>query len=291
MRIGIALAAFEPHPAWLLAQVESIRAQTFRNWRLFIGFDSSPPPSLKLPQDERIEWEVHPQRLGLKGNFESQTRKALQWKPDALAFSDQDDLWDTQKLEVLAAMLPPMGLVHSNARLFGAQGGLLWETERRGVEQASTLDLLIRNVVAGAGLLMDATLASLFPSLPPEVPFHDHWYALLASAHGGIRPFHQPLYSYRIHDHNTAGLTPYRHLFYTKASWLKAPTRYYNASLALAHRLALTLEATHPNPGFMKAFEHPSRLFWHALKQLRKDPMLARSTWVRMLGGMLPKPS
>jgi hypothetical protein len=224
-KIGIALAAYEPDPIFFVEQLQSIQNQTFTNWICVITFDS---PMKKVmdraelepfKKDPRFSFFENPVRLGHKKNFERSLNEILKHSVDAIAFSDQDDVWYPDKLTVCAQRLaecPPMSLVHSDMHVFMGKENLsktAWQIERRGVRNVKQHHLLVRNVVAGCSILMDANLGQKFSVVPDGAPFHDHWYALVSSSLGVVEPIYQPLYAYRQHENNVLAVKPYRGLF------------------------------------------------------------------------------
>lgn len=224
-KIGIALAAFEPHIGFFAEQLSSIKAQTFTSWICVVSFDSPMDETLNKPalnsiiQDKRFVFVENKTRLGHKKNFERALKEVLQHDVDAIAFSDQDDVWYPRKLEICAKVLsqsPPMSLVHSDMHVLNENGTLsktAWEIEKRGVDNAKVWHLLTRNVVAGCSVLMDADLALRFSKISENVDFHDHWYALVASSFGRVVPIFEPLYSYRQHQNNVVAVSPFRGRF------------------------------------------------------------------------------
>lgn len=223
MRVAIALAAYEPHIEFFLEQLESIQNQTHADFECFIQFDSdfdqirSNRKFQKFVNDGRFHWNKNPVRLGFKKNFEAALGQILR-KSDAkaIAFSDQDDIWDSEKIEHLVKAftgLPSFSVVHSDMRVINKAGQLIttsaWKYEKRGVDNVQPIDLMMRNVVTGAGLLMDRALVEKFPVIPDEYSFHDHYYAALASVFGVVHPLKQSLYTYRIHGDNVVGVKSY----------------------------------------------------------------------------------
>ncbi|MCM0605479.1 MAG: glycosyltransferase [Xanthomonadaceae bacterium] len=223
MRIAIALAAYEPNLDYFFEQLESIQNQTHSDFECFIQFDSelehiySNKKFINLINDGRFHWNKNPSRLGFKKNFEAALSQILRKsEAHAIAFSDQDDIWDLEKLEQLLKIfetLPPLSIVHSDMRVIDKNEKLIttsaWKFEKRGVNNVDPLDLVVRNVVTGAGLLMDRALAEKFPTILKEYDFHDHYYASLASVYGQVVPLKRSLYTYRIHGDNVVGVKSY----------------------------------------------------------------------------------
>lgn len=221
-RVGIALAAYEPDNRYMAEQLRSIQHQTFPDWVCFITCDSpvetivDDPAIRPFTSDGRFRWVNNPSRLGHLGNFERAIQLCAADGVDAIACSDQDDVWYPTKLERSVRALEEAGglsLVHSDMHLLEAgrivpQTG--WQVEQRVVKYVRPRHLIVRNVVAGAGMLFDAELARRYPRIPTGAGFHDHWYGLVASFHGGVHPIDEPLYAYRQHGANVVGVNPFR---------------------------------------------------------------------------------
>jgi hypothetical protein len=135
---------------------------------------------------------------------------------DFIAFADQDDLWEVNKLETLIPHFdnPRTLLVHSDARLIDAKGrqmgslmGALQLTarERRALRGGRALEALLRrNVVTGATMMIRRTLLDTALPIPPGW-IHDEWLALIAALQGGVVFDQRPLVRYRQHGANQIG--------------------------------------------------------------------------------------
>jgi hypothetical protein len=215
--IVIALAAYRPPAGHFVSQLASIAAQTHREWRCIVTLDSPLAELRTMPglepylADPRFEWHENPERLGHCGNFARAIALAVAAGAGAIATADQDDVWFPEKLAVLAEVLdacPPLSLVHSDMVVLdddGTSGGSVWQRTRQAVDDASSADLLVANVVTGCSMLFDAGLARRYPEIPRSFSYHDHWFALAASCHGGVRAVARPLLGYRQHSGNVVG--------------------------------------------------------------------------------------
>lgn len=91
------------------AQVQSILAQTYPFEELVIVDDASTDQTYALLQqlataDERIQLFQNPTNIGYNANFE----KAIRYSSGAyIAFADQDDIWEKEKLRLMMAALEP----------------------------------------------------------------------------------------------------------------------------------------------------------------------------------------
>ena len=176
-------------------------------------------------------------------------------------------------------------------KLIENESSTVWVQERRGIQNVNPAHFLIRNVVAGAGMLMDVDLVSLYPNIPAEIPYHDYWYAIVAAAHGGVSPIPKALYQYRIHGENLAGVTPFKSLFsYTdsirqQGLWKKVADayRFSRGNLAATVRERIPL-------GQMNQIVIGSRLdlgfgyFIWGIQHLKDDPAFARACFARAVG-------
>ncbi|HVE25281.1 MAG TPA: glycosyltransferase family 2 protein [Sporichthya sp.] len=214
-RVAICLATYQPHPAWLAEQLDSIRNQTHQNWVCLIVDDASGAPftdALRVlaAEDPRFVLIEHTENVGAYRNFERAIGAAPR-DAEFIAFCDQDDIWDPDKLEVLLARMadPAVSLVYSDMRLVDDDGeflaGSFWG--RRANKYDDLVALTTLNTVTGAASLMRAELVRdhVLPFPPAESAFHDHWTAVMALATGRIDFVDRPLYSYRQHESAVTG--------------------------------------------------------------------------------------
>jgi GT2 family glycosyltransferase len=212
-RVAVAMATYEPPPDLLRAQMDSLRAQTHRNWICVISDDASGPAGFArleaaVGDDPRFVLSRSPERLGFYRNFE----RALALVPaeaDFVALADQDDAWHADKLERLLAAIGPARLAYSDARVVTEAGELVadtWWSVRR-PQHEDLLSLLVANAVTGAASLLRRDLLALALPFPPGqfAHFHDHWLALCARATGEVRYVDAPLYDYVQHGTATLG--------------------------------------------------------------------------------------
>jgi hypothetical protein len=305
LKIGIAMAVYRPEPEHFLEQLESIRNQSHSNWICVLSFDSAireirgDSKFLTFVQDERFIWSENSARLGVKKNFENAIRLAVARGCTSIACSDQDDIWYSHKLEVCAAELSrraPLSLVHSDMHVLTAGKKLektAWQIERRGVEFSKPQHFLVRNTVAGAAMLFDAELARMYPVIPEGVPYHDHWFALVASFHGGVYPIHEPLYLYRQHGANVLGVTKYESLFSTgtvgRGGVLEKCRRVYRFSrdLAISAADAQMLSSSLWKTVFLKRRDPGLGFVALGLANIGRDQPLVRACLARAVGKFL----
>jgi glycosyltransferase involved in cell wall biosynthesis len=302
-RVGIAMAVYKPEVAQFREQLESITRQTYLNWFCVLTLDS-PLEELKKEKglasffnDSRFSWNENSQRLGFKNNFNHAISLALDQGAEMIACSDQDDVWYPEKLTKCVESLKakgPLSLVHSDMDLL-VQGKKLsqsaWEAERRRVDNATPASLILRNVVTGASVLMDAKLAKKYPVIPAEIDFHDYWYALVASFHGGVHPIHERLYSYRQHDLNVVGVVAYEGVLGSEplSMWFKMPALAAKGWKKRQPLIRKMIDLEIPMGFWIKTlfyyrYDLGLGLFVYGLISLFKDRPLARACFIRSVG-------
>ena len=211
--VAICMATHNPPQELMERQLDSIRAQTHRNWICVISDDGSSPERYRaledaVGDDRRFVLDRSPRRLGFYRNFE----RALTLAPaaaDYVAMSDQDDYWHPDKLATLLERIGDAQLVYSDAKIVDRDGGVIAGTywERRRNNHSSMLALLVANSVTGAASLLRRELLNDALPFPPAqfTHYHDHWLALTALALGEIAFVDRPLYDYVQHGSASLG--------------------------------------------------------------------------------------
>jgi glycosyltransferase involved in cell wall biosynthesis len=205
--IAICMATFNPEPELFRIQVESIRAQTDRDWICLISDDHSRPDRFEaiseaVAGDPRFVLSRCDERLGFYRNFE-RALKMVPREAEFVALCDHDDRWYPEKLGVLRGAIGDAELAYSDLRLVDAQGRVRRETLWRGRRNNHTnlASLLISNTIAGAASLFRRRVIDYAVPFPdtPGWQFHDHWLALVAMALGEVVYVDRPLYDYVQH--------------------------------------------------------------------------------------------
>ena len=201
------MATYNPDIELFRTQVESIRAQTDRDWVCLISDDCSEPERFEaiaevVGDDDRFVLSRSEEHLGFYRNFE----RALEMVPaeaEFVALSDQDDRWYPDKLEALREAIGSAELAYSDLRRVDADGTVraetLWEGRRNNHTQprlASDLEHDRRRSCLFRRRVIEHALP--FPD-GPGWDFHDHWLALVAMALGEVAYVDRPLYDYVQH--------------------------------------------------------------------------------------------
>ena len=207
---------------FLRGQLQSILEQTRPPDEIIISDDGSSDSTLDIVDDIRTSatsnnsqrWRVLTREtpVGVSGNFAS---ALLEAGGDFVALSDQDDVWEPDRLEkALEEFSDGVLLVHSDATLIDASGQLigtlmsalrLTGRERTNLLRGRALDVLLRrNVITGATTVIRSSM--LRQALPiPEGWVHDEWLGFVAAIQDGVVFLDSPLIRYRQHGSNEIG--------------------------------------------------------------------------------------
>ena len=212
--ISIALATYNGE-RFLREQLESLAKQSRLPDELVVADDGSTDRTLQIIGDfaasAPFKTIVLPkeEHLGYRANF---MRCARHCTGDLIAFCDQDDVWDTEKLDVVERLIEPSAcLLQHGFRAIDADGRLL---------PGSLADVLISDhekwaPVLGLLQVFRRSLLNYWPlwslsvdqNRPEERMAHDQWVYFLAITIGKTQVLQRPLLSYRQHGNNACGLS------------------------------------------------------------------------------------
>ena len=135
-----------------------------------------------------------------------------------IAFADQDDIWEADKLQVELDLMQHMEerygsdtpiLVHCDLAVCDSggevQGSSLWRFQGLKPHMKSFSHFLVQNNVTGCTVVINNALKEKAFPVPQEAVMHDWWLALVASAAGKIGYVQRPLVRYRQHGGNQVG--------------------------------------------------------------------------------------
>ena len=219
--LAILLATYNPRIDWLTELLQSLNRQTYPNLCLYVRDDASTSLSfsalraLIATHVTRFPFTV----LQNEANVGStQTFAALieDCHEHYIAFCDQDDVWDDQKLAASVELFEKSPLcptlVCTNLRVINDAGKVIaptMEAHRRRHTFARgrglAKSLIYRNFVTGCTVVMERTRAVSYLPFPDAV-LHDHYLAFRAALDGAIDYLPKPQISYRIWGGNQSGV-------------------------------------------------------------------------------------
>lgn len=245
VKVCILLASYNG-ARFIEQQVESIISQTYKDWKLIIRDDGSDDDTMLILNslhmcDKRIEIVCDDEEapLGAFSNFYRLSEYVHEhYDPDYVLYSDQDDFWFEDKIEILLKTIKfceletgnkPI-LVHSNFQLADQNlNHINIKNSRDNVEkmnkQTTFNNTIFQNNVYGCTTIANRLLIKKVLEEYVICENYDHWMALNASFYGVIFYLNKKLMLYRQHDQNVTGsyLTrkPYYKKIYLTTSELK----------------------------------------------------------------------
>lgn len=228
--VAICMTTYNPPPALFKKQIDSIRAQTHRNWICIIRDDGSEEESDRLiretiAEDHRFTFRKNRNNLGFYKNFEA-VLADVPANVDYVALSDQDDYWHEDKLATLLQQFAPgVTLVYSDTNIVD-ETGFVWSRTYWTTRDNNCTDyprLLIANTITGAASMIRRNLLDYLLPFPEKCgdAYHDHWLGCIAIAMGHLHYINRPLYDYTQHKGNVVG-----HVAPQPGSWAGAVYRF-----------------------------------------------------------------
>lgn len=188
----------------------SLVSQVGVETRILVNDDGSTDGTLELLNKFKdyghIERISHSDRLGADSAFFKLLLES--GNCDFVAFCDQDDLWEQNKLAVL------VDAVSSNSPMMAfclrdyidKNGNLSGGSKKLRVDPAFQ-NALVENVAPGNTVVLNRAALDLVRKYVSHCPYHyDSWIYLLMSSQDSCRLVDKALVHYRIHEDNTIGL-------------------------------------------------------------------------------------
>jgi len=202
---------------FLQEQLDSIINQSFSDYELIICDDKSTDATISIIQayqkkHSNISLYLNPIRLGSVKNFE----KAITLcNSKYIALSDQDDIWEKDKLQVQIQAIKELELqdsttplmVHSDLQMIDEKNRVLQLSyfKYKNYKLKNTKDIshmLGPCGVMGNTILINQKLKEKILPFPENIIVHDYWIALVNETQGQRATINRPLVKYRIHSTN-----------------------------------------------------------------------------------------
>jgi glycosyltransferase involved in cell wall biosynthesis len=220
-------------------QIESVLNQSYENWRLLVRDDGSSDNTIEMVRDYATKY---PQKIIFIEDDKSHLGACLSFAQllnhstsDYIMFCDQDDIWQTDKIEItLKKMLElektydhPI-LVHTDVKVVDENLNILrdsfWRYQRVNPDLKSLNHLLIQNNVTGCAMMINQRLKEISLPIPTEAIMYDWWIGLVASTFGVIEYIKKPTAHYRQHTQCDTGAKKYTTWFFlSKINRLNEP--------------------------------------------------------------------
>lgn len=209
---------------YIREQLESLKDQTYTEWRLVIRDDRSSDKTAEIVKkfsdevEQEVIFKVNEKPSGsAKNNFALLINDAKE--SDYVMFCDQDDIWKKDKIEITFNKMKqaeerygrdfPL-LVHGDVEVIDENGNINADSmfEMSHINADSKLpQILIQNHVTGCTMMCNKKLiAGISEYASSEyIIMHDYLAALYASVFGKIEVIKKPLLGYRQHLGNSVG--------------------------------------------------------------------------------------
>ncbi|MEQ9764762.1 glycosyltransferase family 2 protein [Streptococcus sp. ZJ151] len=215
MKVNILLSTYNGEK-YLSEQIESIQAQTFKDWNLLIRDDGSKDNTTSIireiaEEDDRIRFinDGQNENYGVIKSFYYLVKYE---SADYYFFSDQDDVWLPEKLEITLQRGQKENpdkplLVYTDLRVVNENLEILQESMIKAQSHHANTELvqeLTENTVTGGTMMINQALADKW-QVYENLLMHDWYLALLAASLGKLVYIDQPTQLYRQHEANVLG--------------------------------------------------------------------------------------
>ncbi|HHT7803984.1 glycosyltransferase family 2 protein [Streptococcus suis] len=289
MNVNILMSTYNGQE-FLAEQIRSIQAQTFTDWMLLIRDDGSRDRTREIiadfaQQDSRIHL-INPDSTENLGVIKSFHALVKYQRADVYFFSDQDDVWLPDKLQVTleTAQAYPADqplMVYTDLKVVNQDLQVMNESMIRSQSHHANTELvqeLTENTVTGGTSMINHALAELW-TVTDDILMHDWYLALLATAFGKLVYVDQPTELYRQHAENVLGARTLSKRF---KKWIRPHVLFSvywdlirNSQKQASHLLALPLAPTDRNlvEAFVTIMDKPMPERYRILKTygLRKN--------------------
>lgn len=203
--------------SFLAEQLSSIERQSYTNWTLTVSDDESKDGTLELLRSFSESWGGERLRVlagpgrGFVANFLSLTCRA-DIEADFFAWSDQDDVWDEDKIQVALTWLKTVpehipALYCGRTRLVSEFGRAVGYSPLF-CHPPSFSNALVQSIAGGNTMVFNHAARELLCEAGADlnIPSHDWWAYQLITGVGGVVCYDpEPKMQYRQHDENLIG--------------------------------------------------------------------------------------
>lgn len=231
-------------------QLLSILNQSYSHIHIIVSDNCSEDKTLeivsrisrKYPEKITILTSGHNQ--GVVGNFAKLIAYA---DADYIMFSDSDDVWLPNKIELTLQKMHEMEQLHGNHlpllvhtdlsvvdRKLKCLHKSFWKFSGYAPHRHMHLNRqLAQNVITGCSVMINRPLLDLSKSIPKGIIMHDWWLGLIALAFGRVSIVDKPTILYRQHGGNDTGAKKYSLMAFLKQVKRKEADTYSQARLFL----------------------------------------------------------
>ena len=198
---------------YLSEQVESILLQTYQNFEIICIDDCSTDKTYQILKEYKNKYpnifiiDQNSNNMGSRSSF----AKGINFAHGKfIAFSDQDDVWYPNKLEVLYNEIineDNCAFVYSNCELVDHELNVIvprqWKEHNRKISGKDFFHIINENTIMGCSMLCDIEFLLEYKNFPVKGFHHDWFLALMAlNSNKQVKFIDEVLFKYRRHSSN-----------------------------------------------------------------------------------------
>jgi len=198
---------------YIKEQLDSIICQSFQDFTILICDDCSDDNTMSI----LLEYEKeYPQKIKILSNNENvgflkNFEKLIKYSEgDYIAFSDQDDIWTENHLELLLSYIGTNDAICANSDLVDENGNSMLVTMKDVLKIQDNISgeyriltrLMHENFSQGSTMLVRSSFVKDLIPFPNGIKYHDYWIAIQAAIRNGICYNPTSILHYRQHGGN-----------------------------------------------------------------------------------------
>ena len=256
---------------YLKEQIDSILNQTYTNFRLLISDDCSKDSTIKIlkeyeQKDNRIKVFLQEKNLGYVKNFEFLLTKV---ENEIYALSDQDDVWNNDKVEKTYKKLKEedadlvftdLEIVNEKLKTINSSFNDYMFLSRKIKKYYKDYRLqYLYNCITGCTLMSKKKYLEKIIPIPMDSKYviHDTWIGLIVALNGKIAYLDEATIKYRQHGNNQVGSNHTSHK-YTKLNQVRElfiDVKYQLFNTYIKNSIIFTKDLQKQNEKALKYFE------------------------------------
>ena len=203
-KISVCMASYNGAP-FIEKQLSTILEQIKEDDEIIISDDGSTGNTVDLIKgfkDPRIKLFHHTRGKSPMHNFENALQKA---SGQYIFLSDQDDIWEKNKVSLLLEYLQSYDLVISDCSIIDGDEKVLFNSFfKQNNSRKGFVRNLYKNSYVGCCMAFNRFILEKSLPLPGKIPMHDWWIGLTAEMFGSSFFCMEKLVQYRRHENNVS---------------------------------------------------------------------------------------